>query len=181
MDNYLMNNESSANENTNIIPKIITVLWMMSYGTVAVCLLFNGLLNDYSFLPFIKNTSGLTPTEIVKLLFVINGSMIGACTMGMVSFHNYACMKDNFIIRHIWGYFLAPWLACFVSIIVYALLEIGLFTFSAETSSQPLEVKTVLALIVIGFLSGFGWYEAIKKITSITQKVFIRDSSKNDS
>lgn len=179
MKNFLKNNELPDSTTNNIII-LLVLMWLIFYGTFAIILLFNGLMHSYSFLEFMVEANESLPTKIQKLLFVMNGALIGSCTIGMVSFHNYVCMKNSFIQRHIWGYVIAPWLACFVSIIVYALLEIGLFTFSADISNS-LEMKTIFALLVIGFLSGFGWYEAIKKITSITLKLFNHDETNNQS
>ncbi|HEY0725869.1 MAG TPA: hypothetical protein VGD41_18115, partial [Pyrinomonadaceae bacterium] len=89
-------------------------------------------------------------------------------------------VKRDFRPDHVWGYFVAPWLAAVLGLIVFALLQTGLLVFSGGGSSAGIEPKNPaianLGFLLTGFLAGFGWYDMVLLIRRMVQRFFHESS-----
>lgn len=167
------------NNTVHIAIKLVVFVWLFIYGIFALVFIFNGLFFDYSWLSDVIPTNKDLAFNMRKLLFVVNGSILGIFVLGMSSFHKYVSVKQEFKKNHIWGYFIAPLLASIVSIIIFALFEIGFSTMDLKFDTQTLEIKTKFSLIVIGFVSGFGWSSAIRKFYRTVSQLISKGHPRN--
>jgi hypothetical protein len=97
---------------------------------------------------------------------------LGAGALGLVSFHKHVSAQSDFDPDHSWGYFVAPWLAGVLGLIVFALLQTGLLVFSGSIGPSDDAILSNLAFLAVGFLSGFGWYDATERIRSVVKQFF---------
>ena len=111
------------------------------------------------------------PSFFLSALHAMLGAMLGAGVMDIVNFHTYASMKGNFQSRHVWGYFVAPLLAAVLGLIVFALLQSGLMVFAGANKGEADDLAR-LGYLAVGFLAGFGWYEATESIRAIVVRFF---------
>jgi hypothetical protein len=111
------------------------------------------------------------PGIFTALLHAMLGGILGAGVLGMVSFHRYVSMLGVFDVRHAWGYLFAPLLGAVLGLIVFALLQSGLLIFSGNTVNQTTVVAN-LGYLALGFLSGFGWYSATRRIERLVTRFF---------
>ena len=113
------------------------------------------------------------PPNFLSAIYAILGSILGAGALGLVSFHRHVSVKQDFQAPHVWGYFVAPWLAAILGLVVFALLQTGLLVFSGGTSASGQNTEiTYLGYLMVGFLSGFGWVQAVEKIREVVQRFF---------
>lgn len=111
------------------------------------------------------------PPFFLSALHAMLGAMLGAGVMDIVNFHTYASVKGDFQARHVWGYFVAPLLAAVLGLIVFALLQSGLMVFAGASKGEPDDLAR-LGFLAVGFLAGFGWYEATESIRAIVVRFF---------
>ena len=121
----------------------------------------------------------LTPI-FVYAIYAVLGSILGAGALDIVSFHKHVSINQDFQEAHIWGYFLAPWLAAVLGLIVFALLQSGLLVFSGGISSSSNSEIAQLGYLAVGFLSGFGWLQAVEKVREIVQRFFAAHPKRSD-
>lgn len=107
----------------------------------------------------------------LSALHAMLGALLGAGVMDIVSFHTYASVKGDFQARHVWGYFVAPLLASVLGLVVFALLQSGLLVFAGTAKGEADDLAR-LGYLAVGFLSGFGWYEATESIRGIVKRFF---------
>lgn len=154
--------------------KVVLVVWMLAYTTAALVLIIEGWLRNYGLLrqafciPSDQELSAL----LVAAFHSILGGILGAGALGMVSFHKHISIKQVFNNAHAWGYLFAPWLAAVLGLIVFALLQAGLLVFSGTALSSEKSDTAPLGYLAIGFLSGFGWYQATQRIRRLIKKFF---------
>jgi hypothetical protein len=101
----------------------------------------------------------------------VAGSVLGSGVLDLVSFHKYVAVEKNFEMAHIWGYFIGPWLAAVLGLIVFALLQSGLLILSGGGDPNNDEIRN-LGFLAIGFLSGFGWYDVTMRLQQIVRRFF---------
>ena len=111
------------------------------------------------------------PPVFISALHAMLGAVLGAGVMDIVSFHNYNSVKGDFQSRHVWGYFVAPMLAAVLGLITFALLQSGLLVFAGGPKGNPDDLAR-LGYLAVGFLAGFGWYEAVESIRGIVKRFF---------
>ncbi len=173
---------SGAVQQTGIVPgpqvpfavKLLIVAFALSYITVAFYLVVDCWVHEQKTL---KHLLGLPAEQILSPIFMfavyaVLGSILGAGALDIVSFHRYVAVKRDFQQPHVWGYFVAPWLAAVLGLIVFALLQTGLLVFSGGASSSSNSEVSQLGYLTVGFLAGFGWYQAIQKIREVVTRFF---------
>ncbi|WP_156675492.1 MULTISPECIES: hypothetical protein [unclassified Mycobacterium] len=111
------------------------------------------------------------PAGLIGLLHAMLGGILGAGVLGMVKFHRWVSVRNSFDVRHTWGYLFAPVLGGVLGLVVFALLQSGLLIFSGKPSSDT-GLVTNLGYLAVGFLSGFGWDSATRRIETIITKFF---------
>ena len=112
------------------------------------------------------------PPGFLSAVYAVLGSILGAGVLGIVSFHRHVSIKQDFQTPHVWGYFVAPWLAAVLGLIVFALLQTGLLVFSGGGSSGQNTEISHMGYLAVGFLSGFGWVQAVEKIREVVKRFF---------
>lgn len=112
------------------------------------------------------------PPGFLSAVYAVLGSVLGAGVLGIVSFHRHVSIQQDFQTPHVWGYFVAPWLAAVLGLIVFALLQTGLLVFSGGGSSGPDSEISHMGYLAVGFLSGFGWVQAVEKIREVVKRFF---------
>jgi hypothetical protein len=84
----------------------------------------------------------------------------------------------SFNVAHGWGYLFAPLLGAVLGLVVFALVKSGLLIFSGiAAESQSPSFSANLGYIGVGFLAGFGWYQATQGIDRLVKKFFSGDDA----
>ncbi len=157
-----------------LLLKIVLVAWMLTYLSAALILLANTWLKtNHVFCQVfgVPDCGAISPLFISGLHAVLGG-VLGAGALGLVSFHRHVSEIPEFDPAHAWGYLFAPWLAGVLGLIVFALLQTGLLVFSGGVSASEDAALSNLAFLAIGFLSGFGWYDATQRIRRVVKRIF---------
>lgn len=153
--------------------KLLLVAWIVVYLLAALALLLDiWVLQRQTLLNLLGLPAGAALSSgFLSALHAMLGAVLGAGVMDIVSFHTYASVKGDFQSRHVWGYLLAPLLAAVLGLIVFALLQSGLLVFAGHGKGEPDELAR-LGYLAVGFLAGFGWYEATSSIRAIVRRFF---------
>ena len=138
--------------------------WVLEQGTLKQ---FLGLSNDKTL-----------PPLFISAVHAVLGAVLGAGALDIVSFHRYVSVERNFQSSHVWGYFIGPWLAAVLGLVVFALLQSGLLVFTGGGSTGQGSSVSNLGYLAVGFLSGFGWYQATMRIREIVSRFFAPDENK---
>lgn len=161
------------------VAKLAIVIFIVTYICAALWLLLDawvlGHMNLRHLLGVAVNTK-LSPVFLSALHAMI-GAVLGAGVLDILSFHKYVSIEGNFQSRHVWGYFVAPLLALVLGLIVFALLQSGLLVFAGGTQDETNELAQ-LGYLAVGFLAGFGWYEATESIKGIVHRFFSTGKTK---
>ena len=155
--------------------KLAIVVYALAYITMAMYLLVDCWVGDKIHLKHLLDipSSHELPVLFVSAVYAAIGSILGAGTLDIVSFHKYVAVKQDFQKSHVWGYFVGPWLAVVLGVMVFALLQTGLLVFAGtRTADSPSDVAN-LGYLAIGFLSGFGWLEATERVREIVSRFFV--------
>ena len=158
----------------SFIVRLFLAVWILSYLTFALSILVNtwahnnqGICDYFQ----VKVCENLSPI-FVSAFHAMIGGVLGAGVLGLTSFHRHVSIEKNFNIAHTWGYIFAPWLSIVLGLAVFVLLQSGLLIFSGEMSASDEVSIQNLAYLGIGFLSGFGWYDATRRIQKIVKNFF---------
>ncbi len=165
---------ASRAEQASFMARFAIMVFVLSYITAAFYLVVDLWVHEYGIL---HRWVGYGEDEPLPTLFVsgvhaVLGAVLGAGVLDIVSFHKYVAVRQDFQRQHVWGYFFAPWLAAVLGLIVFALLQSGLLIFSGSGESPRSPEVANLGLLAIGFLSGFGWYEAVGRIRKLVIRFF---------
>jgi hypothetical protein len=154
--------------------KFLLAVWILFYITLAITVLIHSWAHHNQGLCdtlLVKNCEALSPI-LVSALHAMLGGVLGAGVLGLTSFHRHVSIEQNFDTAHVWGYIFAPWLSAVLGLTVFVLLQSGLLIFSGEMgTSNDVSIQN-LAYLGIGFLSGFGWYDATRRIQKIVKNFF---------
>lgn len=185
MDNQLndVSNHQKSISRVNFIVKLFILIYVLTYITVVFILLVDGWIHNYLItmkLLFLPPDSTLSPT-FISAMHTVLGSLLGCGVLAIVSFHKYVAYQQSFESPHVWGYFCGPWLAATLGLIIFALLQSGLFVFSGNISKNEQTETANLGYLAIGFLAGFGWYRVTKVIEHLVTRVFIVAPSRTNS
>lgn len=153
--------------------KLLLVAWIVGYLLATLALLLDvWVLQRVTLLGLLGLPPGaVLSSGFLSALHAMLGAVLGAGVMDIVSFHTYASVKGDFQSRHVWGYVLAPLLAAVLGLVVFALLQSGLLVFAGQAKGEPDELAR-LGYLAVGFLAGFGWYEATDSIRAIVKRFF---------
>jgi hypothetical protein len=161
------------------IARLFLAIWILFYVSLALAVLVNSWAhNNQGICDYlsVKDCTTLSPI-FVSALHAMLGGILGAGVLGLVSFHRHVSIEQNFDIAHTWGYIFAPWLSAVLGLTVFVLLQSGLLVFSGEMgTSNEVSIQN-LAYLGIGFLSGFGWYDATRRIQKIVKNFFSEKDS----
>jgi len=161
------------------IAKLFLAVWILFYVSLALAVLVNSWAhNNQGLCDYlaVKDCTTLSPI-FVSAIHAMLGGILGAGVLGLISFHRHVSLEQNFDIAHIWGYIFAPWLSAVLGLTVFVLLQSGLLIFSGEMgTSNEVSIQN-LAYLGIGFLSGFGWYDATRRIQKIVKNFFSEKES----
>ena len=153
--------------------KLLIVAFVLCYLSGALWLLLDawvlGLVNLRRMIGVAPDA--LLPPVFLSALHAMLGAVLGAGALDIVSFHKYASVKGDFQTRHVWGYFVAPLLAAVLGLVVFALLQSGLLVFAGGAKDKADDLAR-LGYLAVGFLAGFGWYEATESIQRIVKRFF---------
>jgi hypothetical protein len=159
--------------------KWLLAIWMILYTAFAARTVMRILVEGGSAGCSILGMSCPNPAStITGLLQAMLGGVLGAGVLGMVSFHQWVSVRGLFDARHAWGYLFAPLLGAVLGLIVFALLQSGLLIFSGNAATGSTVVSS-LGYVAVGFLSGFGWYTATRRIESIVSRFFSEEDKSN--
>jgi len=162
--------------------RVIIVLFVLSYMIATLWLLLDAWVFGSMRLRWLLGMNGDAPLPSVFLsaFHAMLGAVLGAGALGIVSFHHYTSIKGDFQSRHVWGYFVAPVLASVLGLVVFALLQSGLLVFAGGGSADKADDLARLGYLAVGFLAGFGWYEATQAIQRIVKRFFSSDDPNSD-
>ena len=157
--------------------RLVVALFVIAYMLGALSVLLDvwvfGAANLRSALGVGPDT--VLPEVFLSALHAMIGATLGAGSLGIVSFHTYVSLKGDFQARHVWGYFMAPVLASVLGLVVFALLQSGLLVF-ANRGAGTADDLARLGYLAVGFLAGFGWWEATHSIQRIVKRFFSSDA-----
>lgn len=161
---------------------IILILFSLTYLTLSLWILVDLWIRDKEFITCILSIKKEKLAEnltFVMALYTFVGALLGNATLDLVSYHKYWAIKRDFQASHVPGYFFGPWLAGTIGLIIFCLLQSGLFIFSGG-ATQKIDIEETaiskMGYISVGFLSGFGWMNAVEKIQEIVSRFFSTDA-----
>jgi hypothetical protein len=156
------------------------VLWLISYTSFSLYVVLDLWVRDVHLLcqAFGVADCSKFPGNALSAFHAILGGVIGAGVLGMVSFHKYVSLRMSFNAAHGWGYLFAPLLGAVLGLVVFALIKSGLLVFSGIAAEpQNPSFSANLSYIGVGFLAGFGWYQATQGIERLVKKFFSGDDT----
>lgn len=161
-------------EQVGFAVKLAIIGYALAYIALAMYLVVDAWVLDQAFL---KRLLGLSISATLPPLFIsafhaVLGAILGAGALDIVSFHHYVAIKQDFQSPHVWGYFVGPWLAAALGLMVFALMQSGLLVFTGGTAPAADATVSNLGYLAIGFLSGFGWFQATERIRDIVTRFF---------
>lgn len=113
-----------------------------------------------------------TPSESGKFSQLIHLgalSMVGAVLGGVVrcfqGLHDFGLIKNQFLQRHIGSYIVGPLAAALLGLVIFVLVHSGILLLTGGTA-EPGSEMTELANVALGILAGFGWEQALTKMSS---------------
>ena len=159
------------------VVRVIIVLFVLGYMLATLWLLLDAWVFGSMRLRWLlgMNSDAALPPVFLSAFHAMLGAVLGAGALGIVSFHHYASIKGDFQSRHVWGYFVAPVLASVLGLVVFALLQSGLL--AGGGSADKADDLARLGYLAVGFLAGFGWYEATQAIQRIVKRFFSSDEA----
>ncbi|MCP5047278.1 MAG: hypothetical protein GY940_08905 [bacterium] len=162
--------------------KLLVFLFTLGYLSASMYLVIDCWVNQYQLLRFLLGIPGTTnlPPLFISGIYAILGSILGTGVLDIVSFHKYVAVLKDFKSSHVWGYFFAPLLSSILGLVVFALFQSGLLILAGSGNNSPSEVSN-LGFLAIGFLSGFGWYEVIKRIRQLVKRLFSESTDSRSS
>lgn len=161
------------------VVRVIIVLFVLAYMLATLWLLLDAWVFGSMRLRWLlgMNSDAALPPVFLSAFHAMLGAVLGAGALGIVSFHHYTSIKGDFQSRHVWGYFVAPVLAAVLGLVVFALLQSGLLVFAGGGSADKADDLARLGYLAVGFLAGFGWYEATQAIQRIVKRFFSSDET----
>ncbi|EGU38031.1 hypothetical protein [Vibrio splendidus] len=156
---------------TENIVVVAVSLYTFAYAIGAIWLLFDGWLNNFSSITWLWGEDTQFPQVIYFLLFTIIGSLLGSALLGLTSFHRYKAIEKSFELDHSWGYFFLPVLALIVGILVFSLIQAGLFVLAGDISGDKSPESATLGYLAIGGVAGYNWDVFIKKLQELSVSV----------
>ena len=152
----------------------LIVLWMIAYTSLALYCILDLWISPSHVLcrVFAIADCSKFPPSATSAAHAILGGIIGAGVLGMVSFHKHVSLQQSFNLAHGWGYLFAPLLGALLGLIVFALVQSGLLVFSGTAQLDKPSFVANLGYISVGFLAGFGWYQATQGIDRIVKRFF---------
>jgi hypothetical protein len=161
--------------------KLVICVFVSLYLLGSIQLLFNLWLANGTEIAWILGMRGVPlGKDVIPIVHVVLGAILGAGVLDLVSFHHYASELDDFQTRHIWGYFFGPIMAAALSIVIYALLRSGLLVFAGGAGSGDSSTTSNFGYLAVGFFSGFGWYDAVQSIQAAIKRFFSSGSKQNE-
>lgn len=163
----------SDTQKTNSKVVVVVPVYIFAYTLGAIWLLFDGWLNQFSSITWLWGGNEQTqfPELIYFLLFAIIGSLLGSALLGLTSFHRYKAIEKSFEVDHTWGYFFLPVLALVVGILVFALIQAGLFVLAGDISGEKSPESATLGYLALGGVAGYNWDVFIKKLQELSVSV----------
>ena len=159
--------------------RVIIVAFVLGYMLGALWLLLDAWVFASMRLRWLlgMQSDAVLPPVFLSAFHAMLGAVLGAGALGIVSFHHYASIKGDFQARHVWGYFVAPVLASVLGLVVFALLQSGLLVFAGGGAADKADDLARLGYLAVGFLAGFGWYEATQSIQRLVKRFFSSDGA----
>ena len=153
--------------------KLLIVIYILAYTTAALIGLIDAWVHDFRGLRALAHldATATLPKAFQSAVYAMIGSVLGCATLDLVSFHQYV-VKQDFRLPHTWGYFFAPWLAGLLGLFVFTLIQSGLLVFAGGGGGGAPTEAANMGTLSVGFLAGFGWYEVIRRIQRLVQKMF---------
>ena len=170
--------QKRGNEGGSLI-RLMLAFWMLAYTSLVFYVLADTWFCEHRLLCkwfSISNCSELPPI-VASASYAVLGGMLGAAVLGLTSFHKYVSVEQTFHPAHSWGYVFSPWLGGVLGLIVFALLQSGLLVFSGGATPDDSYPVANLGFLAIGFLSGFGWYDATQRIGKLVKRFFAESAS----
>ena len=176
--------ESVSPPQVNFIGKLAVIIFIIAYISLGLILVADCWVGSQrSARWFMGDSTRVVPADFLSGFYSIIGALLGCGVLEVVSFHKYVAVKRDFRPEHVWGYFVAPWLAAVLGLVVFALLQTGLLVFSGGGASSGTDPKNPaianLGFLVTGFLAGFGWYDMVLLIRRLVQR-FFHDSNEEE-
>jgi hypothetical protein len=158
----------------NFLVRLLVVLFALTYVSYALYFVVDTWIHNGRILRCVLGLDGraaLSPL-FVACVHAVVGSVLGAGVLDLVSFHKYVAVEKNFEKAHVWGYFIGPWLAAALGLIVFGLLQSGLLILSGGAGDSSNSEVRNLGFLAIGFLSGFGWNDVTRRLQQIVRRFF---------
>ncbi|SME95303.1 hypothetical protein [Pseudobacteriovorax antillogorgiicola] len=143
---------------------LVALIYIIIYALSALYLLFD-LITVRNF--WLSNVSAEHLDNMKPFLTLLLSSLLGSASLGIQAiFHFQVTSKlDN---KHLLGYFLCPLLGSILSFFIFSLIHTGLIALSGESTSSS---ASQYSLIVIGFISGYGWDPVLTKLQKLVFEV----------
>ncbi|CAK2701384.1 conserved membrane hypothetical protein [Vibrio crassostreae] len=148
-------------------------IYIITYTLFSIWLLMDGWINNFASIYFLWSSEFL-PLHVQNLIFTMLGALLGCAVLGITSFHRYKAIDKIFDGDHLWGFFLAPFLALIVGILIFALLQSGLVVLtnqSVTANTAPSDITASLGYLAIGGISGYNWDVFVNKLEELSANV----------
>lgn len=166
------NNEDNSqiiHERSKLSP--LVPIYILTYSITALWLTIDGLLSGFSSLMSLWPAQEVVPSLITSMIFTMVGSLLGCSILGIISFHRYYALEKSFDADHIWGFLFAPFLALIVGVLIYAILQSGLFVLSGEMAKASDPKSASLGYLAIGGVAGYNWDVFVKKLEDLSKNL----------
>lgn len=163
------------------VAKLFIIVFALFYITIALYFVVDCWVHEQKKLKFFLGfpSDKIFPPMFLSAIYTVLGAILGAGALNIISFHRHVAIKHDFQAPHVWGYFVAPWLATILGLVIFALLQSGLLILNGGMSADSKSEVSNLGYLAIGFLSGFGWFQATERIRDIISRFFALSSGEN--
>lgn len=151
----------------------LITIYLATYTSLSIWLLFDGWINNFSALYPIWNVdeSNSFP-EYIQLAFTTSiGSVLGGAILSFVSFHRYVSVEKCFDIDHCWGFFVLPLLSIITGLVIYSLIQGGLLMLSGSITADKTPQSAQIGFTAIGCIVGYNWDRVATQLQKLSDKM----------
>ena len=169
----MSNNDSNKREKSYYVIAILILVYTVLFGLSGIIMLFSGWLSDFQFILGERLMNMAKDSRILFLLclYTISGALLGGATLSITSFHRNITKYKSIGIDHLWGYFMAPFLAVIIGILVFCLIQGGLIVFTAGNYDNAKASISMLGYVAFGAIGAYNWDVFIEKLQSLSKKL----------
>lgn len=159
--------------NRNVGLYALIIIYITTYTSLSIWLLFDGWINNFSALyPIWNIEESKSFPEYIQLAFTTSlGSVLGGAILSFVSFHRYVAVEKCFDIDHCWGFFVLPLLSIITGLVIYSLIQGGLLMLSGSITSDKTPQSAQIGFTAIGCIVGYNWDRVATQLQKLSDKM----------